>query len=570
MSPVVGLDIGTSAVRAAQLDLGPRIPALSAFSQVGLLPGTVVDGEVRDAHALTNALRRLWQNGRFGANSVVVGVAGLRVITRELDIPWVPDNEVDAAVRFQSEEVIPFTPEKTLLSVQVLGDNTGPDGTRTRRVLVAAAHKDLVDGIVGAVEDAGLEVTGVDLVSSALVRALVDPAEMSERPEAIVSVGAGLTVMVVHQAGRPLFIRTVATGGNAATDAIAGSLDLPMADAENLKRTLDGSTPQLKSAQRATIPVIEELVGEIRNSLHYFSSMPGRDPLSRVLVTGGGSLLTGFLEELQGQVRLPVMAVSPLDRMDTSGIVQDPSQVMALAPVFATAVGLVLPEPNVAVRKFNLVPPEILRRAFERKVTRYTSRAAAVVAVALVGFGGWKLWSVHSAENTVSNLNSSVAALNAEIPTYNKVVETINELHASQGQVSHLTGVAVDWAAVVNELDAVAPGGLAVNSFQATGGPAVGGTGTSSSASASAGSTPGAKTSGGIGTMTVSVGGSFPNTAHFSPVAEWIDAISGTSMFAPPSVSAVANAANGGNTDVTFQSVVSILTNASLAKNGSY
>lgn len=564
MSPVVGLDIGTSAVRAAQLDLGPRVPALSAFSQVGLLPGTVVDGEVQDAHALTGALRRLWQNGRFGSNAVVVGVAGLRVITRELDIPWVSDAEVDSAVRFQSEEVIPFSPEKTLLSTQVLGDNTGPDGARTRRVLVAAAHKDVVDGIVGAVEGAGLEVTGVDLVSSALVRALVDPADMSERPEAIVSVGAGLTVMVVHQAGRPLFIRTVATGGNAATEAIASSLDLPMADAENLKRTLDGSTPQLKSAQRATVPVVEELVGEIRNSLHYFSSMPGREPLHRVLVTGGGSLLTGFLEELQGQVRLPVMAVSPLDRMDTSGIVQDPGQVMALAPVFATAVGLVLPEPNAAVSKFNLVPPEILRRAFERKVTRYSSRAAAVVAVALVGFGGWKLWSVHSAENTVANLNSSVAALNAEIPTYNKVVETVNELHASQAQVSHLTSVSVDWAAVVNELDTVAPGGLLVNAFQGTGGPG------SPAAGASTSTTPGATTTGGIGTLTVTVGGSFPNTAHFSPVAQWIDAISGSPMFAPPSVSAVANAANGGSTDVTFQSVVSILSNASLAKKGSY
>lgn len=570
MSQLVGLDIGTSAVRAAQLDLGPRIPSLSAFSQVGLLPGTVVDGEVRDRGTLTSALRRLWQNGHFGSNTVVLGVAGLRVITRELDIPWVPDNEVDSAVRFQSEEVIPFTPEKTILSAQVLGDSTGPDGVRTRRVLVAAAHRDLIDGVVGAVQDAGLEVAGVDLVSSALVRALVDPADMTDRPEAIVSVGAGLTVMVVHQAGRPLFIRTVATGGNAATEAIASSLDLPMADAENLKRTLDGSTPQLKSAQRATIPVVEELVGEIRNSLQYFSSMPGREPLSRVLVTGGGALLTGFLEELQGQVRMPVAAVSPLDRMDTSGIVQDPAQVMALAPVFATAVGLVLPEPNVSVQKFNLVPEEILQRAFERKVTRYATRAAVVVAVALVGFGGWKLWSVHSAENTVANLNSSVAALNAEIPTYNKVVETVNELHASQAQVKHATGLAVDWAAVVKELDSVAPGGLAVNTFTATGGPAAGAGAATSGAPTSAPSTPGATTAGGIGTMTVSVGGSFPNTAHFSPVAEWIDAISGTSMFAPPSVSAVANAANGGSTDVTFQSVVSILSNASLAKNGSY
>lgn len=70
--------------------------------------------------------------------------------------------------------------------------------------------------------------------------------------------------------------------------------------------------------------------------------------------------------------------------------------------------------------------------------------------------------------------------------------------------------------------------------------------------------------------MTVSVSGSFPNTAHFSPVAEWIDAFSNSSMFAPPSVSSVANAANGGTTNVTFQSVVTIMSGGSLAKNGSY
>ncbi len=76
---------------------------------------------------------------------------------------------------------------------------------------------------------------GVDLVSSALVRALVDPATMSDSPEAIVSVGAGLTVVVVHQHGRPQFVRTVGIGGNATTAAVASALDLPLADAEALE-----------------------------------------------------------------------------------------------------------------------------------------------------------------------------------------------------------------------------------------------------------------------------------------------------------------------------------------------
>src|SRR5271169_1502931 len=157
MSQVVGLDIGTSAVRAAELEIGGGAPKLVAFGQVGLPPGAIEDGEVQDHSAVADAISRLWENGGFTSNSVVVGIAGLRAITRELDLPWVPDDEVDSAVRFQSEEVIPFPPEKTLLSAQVLADNTNDDGSKTRRVLVAAAHRDLVDGVVDVVTRAGLE-----------------------------------------------------------------------------------------------------------------------------------------------------------------------------------------------------------------------------------------------------------------------------------------------------------------------------------------------------------------------------------------------------------------------------
>ena len=566
MPDVVGLDIGTSAVRAAELDLGQRVPVLNAFSQVGLPPGTMVDGEVRDHAALSEAIRRLWANGGFTSTSVVVGIAGLRAITRQLDIPYVPDDEVDSAVRFQSEEVIPFSPDRTLLSAQVLGDNTTPEGAKTRRVLVAAAHDELVQGVVSAVEHAGLNVEGVDLVSSALVRATVDPADLPEQPEAIVSVGAGLTVIVIHEAGRPLFVRTVGTGGNAATEAISQSLDLPLVDAENMKRHMDGSTPQLKAAQRAVVPVVDELVSEIRNSIQYFASMPDRAPLTRVVVTGGCVQLQGFIEELKGGLALPVHEADPFARIDITGLDADLAQATALAPIVATAVGLVLPEPNPTVRKFNLVPPEVLRRAFEKKVTRYTIMGAVAVAALAVLFGGWRIWSVHEAEGQVSTLTSSVHQLNAEIPTYNKVVQAIEELQTAKGQVTTLTSAAVDWSSVLSQINAVAPAGLGITSFTGTGGPAVAG---SSAPGASAGAVP-AGGPAGIGSITVSVAGSFANTAHFQPVAEWIDAISATKTLGPPSVSSVANAPNGGATNVTFQSIVSVLSAASLARNGSY
>src|SRR6202050_2568487 len=182
MAQVVGLDIATSAVRAAEVDTGSNPRTLLAFGQSGLPPGSIVEGEIQDQSAVADAIGRLWRNGQFASRSVIIGIAGLRAITREIDLPFVPDNEVDSAVRFQSEEVIPFPPDQTILSSQVLADYTSPEGDKMRRILVAAAHVDLVNGVIAAVENAGLTVDGVDLISSALVRA-VGGQETSEQHE---------------------------------------------------------------------------------------------------------------------------------------------------------------------------------------------------------------------------------------------------------------------------------------------------------------------------------------------------------------------------------------------------
>jgi type IV pilus assembly protein PilM len=570
MQQVVGLDIGTSAVRAAELEFGSGQPKLVAFGQIGLPPGAIIDGEVQDIPAVADAIRRLWHNGRFVSHSVVVGIAGLRVITRELDLPWVPDNEVESAVRFQSEEVIPFPVDKTILSTQLLGDQTADDGTVTRRVLVAAAHRELVDGVVAAVEQAGLNVQGVDLVSSALVRALAESDHPSDEPEAIVSVGAGLTVVVVHQEGRPQFVRTIGIGGSEATTAIASALDLPKADAEAIKLRLGDGSAQAQAAEYAVQASIQGLVGEIRSSIQYFASLQGRAPIVRVLITGGGSLLRGLIPQLQAQVRIPVTAVSPMARLDVSALDLQADQAASIDPVLAAPIGLALPESHASVRNFNLVPPEVLQRLFLRKVQRYTVMAAVGVGALLIAFGALNFLRIHSAQTGVNALNTSVDSLNAQIPTFDKVVAATEELRTSKGQVSTVTVSAVDWAAVVAELSKATPSGLSLTTFtgqaQAPGAAPAGASASGTSTSTAIGSTP----SGAVGTVTLDVGGTFPGVAHFSPVAEWIDGISGSTMFDPPGVSAVSNTPSGADTSVTFQSTLSLTSDATLAKNGKY
>jgi type IV pilus assembly protein PilM len=563
---VVGLDIGTSAVRAAELDVNHSKPVLHTYGQVGLPPGSIVDGEIRDSAAVSEAITRLWKNGQFSSSSVIVGIAGLRAITREIDLPFVPDNEVDSAVRFQSEEVIPFPPDQTILSSQVLADYTSPEGDKMRRVLVAAAHVDLVNGVIDVVEKAGLSVEGVDLVSSALVRA-IGGQNTSDQPEAIVSVGAGLTVVVVHQQGRPQFVRTIGSGGNATTAAVSAALDVPISDAEAVKRRIGEQALQMQTAERASQASMNELVGEIKNSIQYFASLPGRLPVSRVLLTGGGSDLYGFIPLLESQIRLPVVTVTPLARVDTSKLDLTDEQARLVSPVLATPIGLALPEPDKAVKKFNLLPPEVAGRIRMKRIQERTIMAAAAVVILLLGFGGYKFYNVHKTQNDVDALQANIASLNAQVPKFDLVVAANNAYTAGVNRRASVLDSAVDWPLVLGNLISITPATAKVQAF--VGSSVAGSSPTSSSASTSSSSstttsTPATSTtSAAIGTVQTNVTGPGPS---LSISEAWINAVAGSQYFANPLQGATK--VNADST-ISFPFEISVTPNASLDKNAS-
>ena len=619
----VGLDIGTSAVRAAEIDTSKSTPVLMTFGQVGLPPGSLVDGEIRDATSVSEAIEKLWKNGQFTGSSVIVGIAGLRAITREIDLPYVPDDEVESAVRFQSEEVIPFPPDQTLLSSQVLGDYTNESGAKMRRVLVAAAHIDLVNGVIEAVEKAGLTVEGVDLISSALVRAIgtqsgtragtgstshhggddigskslkdikgfkdlkdlkdiklfrgrkdseesAESAESTGGPdgsvgtadedtsEAIVSIGAGLTVVVVHQGGRPQFVRTIGLGGNATTAAISASLDVPIIDAETIKYQFGDDSTQIQSAERVAQSSMRELVDEIRNSIQYFTSLQGKPPVSQVLLTGGGSELNGLLPMLEAQVRIPVRTVSPLDRLDISRLDLSPEKAAEVAPGLASPIGLALPEPDKGVKKFNLLPPEVAQRARMKRIQQRTLVGSIAVLVLLVLFGGWKFLQVHNAQNDVNNLQANISSLNAQVPKYDLVVAANDAYTQGLARRASVLNEAVDWPLALSNLISITPPQASVESFNG-----------SETASAAAG-TPAPTTGAGSGTQSAAIGTVIMNVRGPGPslsISEaWINAVSTSQYFANPVQGATTVNADS---SISFPFAVSITPNASLSKNGS-
>ena len=344
----IGVDIGSTAVRAAELSMRGVTPTLVRVAQVPTPAGAVVSGEVHDAGQVGEALRELWQRGKFRSREVVLGVANQRVVVREVSLPWLSDKELRQTLPFQVQEFVPIPVEEAVLDFHVL-EEFEREGRRMVRLLLVAAQKAMIEQIVQAAESARLRPVGLDLVPFAIVRSVgsIDGMglEASEGgDEAVVDVGADVTSICVHAWGVPRFVRILSTGGRDITAAVARGLSVSDEDAERLKRGAGTESDGASAAE--AIKVAESRAAsfsdEIRSSLDFYQSqMPGAQ-IGRVLLTGGGSKLEELRRVLADRVPAVVAQGHPFHRV-TPELDLPPEAAAEAEPLLAVAVGLALP-----------------------------------------------------------------------------------------------------------------------------------------------------------------------------------------------------------------------------------
>jgi type IV pilus assembly protein PilM len=343
----VGLDIGTSSVRAAQVTVSKGISTLDRFGQVALPAGAVRDGEVIDTETVSAALKQLWAQTKFTTKKVVLGVANQKVVVRQVDLPWLPGDELRQALPFQVQDFIPIPVEQAILDYHPLEELVDGTGARMLRVLLVAASREMVNSILSAVTSAGLKPTAVDLTSFALLRSLVQSDElgMATSAEALIDIGANVTNIVVHQGGSPRFVRILLMGGGDVTEALAERAGVPLEHAESMKQATGMGIPN-QANPHAAMRVIEavggSLVEEIRGSLDYYSAQPAAVRINRIVLTGGGSRLGGFAERLAASTRMPVELGSALTsvRIGKTGLSEE--QLAYIEPLASVPVGLAL------------------------------------------------------------------------------------------------------------------------------------------------------------------------------------------------------------------------------------
>ncbi len=354
----IGLDVGSTAVRAAELAEGSP-PTVIRAAQVPLPVGAVENGEVRDVEAVSQALRELWSSshGGFKSRKVWMGVGNQRVVVREIALPTMPEKELRQSLGFQVQEFIPMPVDEAVLDYHLI-EEIEVEGRQMLRLLLVAAQKAMVDTLIAAATSAKLEPVGLDLVPFALVRAVGATGAGMELEtsggEAVVDVGAHVTNIVVHSAGETRFVRILPSGGRDITVAIARGMSVEDDVAERLKRgdvggdaepTPDEATEiarQLAQASEIAMQRATQFVDEIRSSLEFYTAQTQGARIERLLISGGGSKLDGFIDILRQRIPVTVEPGRVFSRVGSKLSLSEAAQAEA-EPLLATAVGLGIP-----------------------------------------------------------------------------------------------------------------------------------------------------------------------------------------------------------------------------------
>jgi type IV pilus assembly protein PilM len=342
----IGLDIGSTAARAAEINVSSDPPSLIRAAQVPMQAGAVENGEVKDPQAVAEALKELWRRGGFKGRQVYMGVGNQRVVVREVALPWLPIKELRQALPFQVQEFIPIAVEDAVLDFDPL-DEFEQEGRRMIRVLLVAAQKAMVNALVQTAQAARLEPVGLDLTPFALIRAVGEtnggPVMAEAGDEAVVDVGADITSICVHEHTVPRFVRILPSGGNDITLAVSRALSIQEDVAERLKRgeAVEGA-PSVEDASRVAAGRAVTFVDEIRSSLEFYTAQSPGAKVARLTVTGGGSKLAGFLQLLGQRMSAAVDRGHPFGRVRPDLDLSEGALADA-EPLLAVAVGLALP-----------------------------------------------------------------------------------------------------------------------------------------------------------------------------------------------------------------------------------
>ncbi|PWU15960.1 MAG: fimbrial assembly protein [Bdellovibrio sp.] len=295
---VLGLDIGSSSIKIAELEVGRKGAKLLNFGIVPTPGNALNGGDITDVNAIASAVRGLYREIGAKRTNVAVGLFGTAVIVKKITIPRIEGNLVADQVRWEAEQYIPFDANAVSLEYHIINPK---DTSENMDVLLIAAQNELVTAYQNIILQAGLKVGVLDVSAFALANLF----EFNYgRPDgatvAILNIGSSITNFVVVDRGEVVFSRDMPIGGQNFTNDIHKEMGVTLVEAESLKLSAAAGGAVPDEVHTIINTTTEYVCEEVRNSFDFFLGSAGNaaSGLNQVLYSGGGSATPGLINNL--------------------------------------------------------------------------------------------------------------------------------------------------------------------------------------------------------------------------------------------------------------------------------
>ena len=338
---VVGLDIGSSAVKLVELRERKGAFQVQKVAVEGLSPEAIVDGSIMDSSLVVDAIHKLNDQAKVKNPNYATSLSGHSVIIKKIQVPAMSQEELAESIQWEAEQYIPFDINDVRLDYVVLSDT--PPGEGQMDVLLVAVKRDKVNDYMSVISQAGRNPALVDVDAFAVqncyeVNYDLDPLKVV----ALVNMGAAVTNINVVSRGQSVFWRDISFGGNQFSEALQREYNLSYDQAETLKR---GGTVDRYSTSEAR-PVLDavstEMASEIQKTFDFFAATSAEGPVDELVVSGGCALTPNLMQILRERFGVPVELMNPFRRVQVRESDFDAEWLRSVAPMLAVTVGLAI------------------------------------------------------------------------------------------------------------------------------------------------------------------------------------------------------------------------------------
>jgi type IV pilus assembly protein PilM len=336
---LIGLDIGSSSVKAVELKKKGDSYQLANLGLEALSQDTVVDGAIMDALSVSSAIEKIFTENKIKTRNVATAVSGHSVIVKRINVAAATAEELASAIPYEAQQHIPFDMADVNISYQPLG--VAPSGSGTEVMLVAVKREKILNH-TNVLSQAGKTPIVVDIDAFALQNAFeVNYDPPADLMVALLNIGASIMNINIVRGGTPLFTRDVSVGGNQYTDTLQKELDLSFEDAEKLKQgaELPNVSPEAKAPHIRSVSEI--LLLEIQKTFDFFRQTTTTDNIQQIYVAGGTSRIEGLVDLLKEEFKIPVEIMNPFMKVSIPSNF-DTDYINDIGPRMTVALGLAL------------------------------------------------------------------------------------------------------------------------------------------------------------------------------------------------------------------------------------